>query len=133
MQRAIAEAIATHPPHPPTLPGAQPGSGGEGAGGLVDVELVDHALRLVSITCVSPEATGPVTAPLRKRFVEALLSRGLLKVMADIADCEVPYMRQVRQQRERGCCRAARWGGVQWQWSALWEGQCSACPQLVAP
>lgn len=49
----------------------------------------------VSIACVSPEAGAPATAPLRKRFVEALLLRGLLKIMADIqTDYDNSYMHQ---------------------------------------
>ncbi|GAB4818742.1 hypothetical protein N2152v2_005788 [Parachlorella kessleri] len=65
------------------------------AGDSLDVDLSDHVIRLISIACVSLEAAAPATAPLRKRFVEALLERGLLKVMADIAgDYENQYLRQ---------------------------------------
>ena len=61
-----------------------------------------QVIRLISIACVSPEAAAPATAPLRKRFVEALLERGLLKVMADIAgDYENQYLRQVNSRRQQ--------------------------------
>jgi hypothetical protein len=58
-----------------------------------------QVVRLISIACVSPEASAAGTAPLRKRFVEALLERGLLNVMADIlADYDNQYMHQVGPQ-----------------------------------
>ncbi len=68
---------------------------------------VAQVIRLFSIACVSPEATAPATAPLRKRFVEALLDRGLLKLMADIkGDYDNTYMHQVRRADQRALGQA---------------------------
>ncbi|PRW57389.1 formin 20 isoform X2 [Chlorella sorokiniana] len=57
-------------------------AGAEGAS--LDLDLTDHALRLATIALSSPE--GAANAALRRRLAEALLSRGLLKVMADLRD-----------------------------------------------
>lgn len=66
-------------------------------------------MRLISIACVSPEASAPSTAPLRRRFVESLLERGLLKVMADLAgDYDNNFLREVGG----GCSCDVGGGGV---------------------
>lgn len=57
-------------------------SGADGAS--LDLDLTDHALRLATIALSSLE--GAANAALRRRLAEALLSRGLLKVMADLRD-----------------------------------------------
>ena len=57
-------------------------AGAEGAS--LDLDLTDHALRLATIALSSPE--GAAAAPLRRRLAEALLSRGLLKAMADLRE-----------------------------------------------
>lgn len=53
-------------------------------GASLDLDLTDHALRLATIALSSPE--GAANATLRRRLAEALLSRGLLKAMADLRD-----------------------------------------------
>lgn len=67
-------------PLSPLLQGGKAGADGAS----LDLDLTDHALRLATIALSSPE--GAANSALRRRLAEALISRGLLKVMADLRD-----------------------------------------------
>jgi hypothetical protein len=54
--------------------------------GELDLELTEHSIQLTTIALSSPEAAAPAAQPLRRRLAEALLARGLLKVMADLRE-----------------------------------------------
>ncbi|KAL4450174.1 hypothetical protein ABPG77_010843 [Micractinium sp. CCAP 211/92] len=68
------------------MQGGRANSAAGPASDSLDSELADHAIRLVSIALMSPEGATPGGAALRRRLADALLERGLLKVMADLRE-----------------------------------------------
>ncbi|BDA46913.1 probable formin-like protein 13 at C-terminar half [Coccomyxa sp. Obi] len=60
------------------------------AGSGADFELCDHIISFINAALTSPEAQSDL--PLRKRFTNALLDKGLLNVLADIYNLLDPYM-----------------------------------------
>ncbi|KAL4452499.1 hypothetical protein ABPG75_008161 [Micractinium tetrahymenae] len=68
------------------MQGGRSSNGAGPASDSLNFELTDHAIRLVTIAFMSPEAATPRGAALRRRLADALLERGLLKVMADLRE-----------------------------------------------